>query len=153
MTLFDWAARWGMPQLAIDELQQLISVDKLTSPSDLVSEVGASKRVRLNYAAAGALMYRNNVGACVDERGNHIRYGLANESRQMNKRIKSSDLIGIQPVIITQAMVGYKIGQFVAREVKKPGWHYTGNERERAQLKFIDLILSRGGDAAFTTGE
>jgi hypothetical protein len=49
-------------------------------------------------------------------------------------------------------MVGYTIGQFVSREIKIPGWKFQNTEREQAQLKWAELIISLGGDACFTTG-
>ncbi len=49
-------------------------------------------------------------------------------------------------------MVGSRFGQFLAREVKKPGWKYRGTAEERAQLHFINLVNTAGGDAAFATG-
>ena len=119
----------------------------------MTSESTNSKQVRLDFAINGDALWRNNVGALVNERGIPIRFGLANESKAMNKRIKSSDLIGIQKVLITQDMVGQTIGQFVAREMKSEGWVYTGTERERAQLRFIELIIACGGDARFSTGD
>jgi len=51
-------------------------------------------------------------------------------------------LIGIKPG-----------GQFVSREVKRPGWRYTGTEREVAQLRWIEIVTALGGDAKFTTGD
>jgi hypothetical protein len=76
----------------------------------------------------------------MDERGVPVRYGLANESAKINKIVKSSDLIGISSQ-----------GQFLAIECKRPGWKYTGNEHEAAQLAFITFIHSMGGDAKFVT--
>jgi len=93
------------------------------------------------------------VGAGKLENGNFLRWGLANESKAVNEQIKSGDLIGIQPVLIQPAHVGTIIGQFVSREVKKPGWRYTGRGREPAQLAWAELIIALGGDASFTTGD
>lgn len=124
---------------------------KVANP-DLVSEAGVTKVERLNIAREGGLIWRNNVGAMNDGQGRVVRYGLANESKTMNRRVKSSDLIGLKPVLITEGMVGYIIGQFVARECKRPKWAYSGTPREKAQKCFIELVLAKGGDACFTTG-
>lgn len=115
------------------------------------SESTVSKEYRLAFANDGGVLWRNNVGVLMDARGVPVRFGLANESSQMNKRTKSSDLIGIKPVLITQDMVGTVIGQFVAREVKREGWVYKATEQERAQLKYHELVISKGGDACFTS--
>lgn len=116
-----------------------------------MSETEITKEVRLEYAKSNITLWRNNVGACIDSHGNVLRYGLANDSKAMSDNIKSSDLIGIRPVVITQDMVGQTIGQFMAIEVKRPGWVYKGTKREQAQLKFINLVNSLGGHAAFLT--
>jgi len=108
--------------------------------------------IRVEAAQKGMTLWRNNVGAAQDASGNYFRFGLANDSVKMGKMIKSSDLIGIRPVVITQDMVGQTIGQFVAREVKREDWTYKGTQREAAQLKFIELIKSLGGDAGFASG-
>jgi hypothetical protein len=92
------------------------------------------------------------VGTWQPPSGGLVRYGLANDSRAMNDRIKSSDLIGVQPVTIESRHVGTVIGRFVAREVKRPGWSYTATVREQAQLRFLALVASLGGSAAFTSG-
>jgi len=93
------------------------------------------------------------VGAMASPNGSFVRFGLANDSQAVNAVFKSSDLIGIRPVLITQEFVGKTIGQFVAREVKKHDWVYKNTPREKAQKSFIDLINNLGGDAAFATGE
>lgn len=97
-------------------------------------------------------IWRNNSGAYKDEFGRMVRYGLANESAAENERIKSSDLIGITPVLITPAMVGYSLGVFTAYEVKPSGWHLTpGDKRGLAQQQFHDIVRAACGFAGFVT--
>ena len=110
-------------------------------------------RVILRAAERGIWLLRNNSGAATDPTGRLVRFGLGNTSRQFNQVMKSSDLIGVEPVLITQAMVGTVIGRFYARECKAEGWVYRGSDREIAQRNFIDKVNSLGGNAAFTTGD
>ncbi len=116
------------------------------------SESAVQQRVRMAAAADGVLSWRNNSGAMMDDNGNMVRFGLCNDTAALNKKIKSSDLIGINNELITERMVGLPRGQFWARECKPQGWKYTGTEREVAQLKYGQLVISYGGDFAFTTG-
>jgi hypothetical protein len=109
--------------------------------------------VKLEASKKGCKLWRNNVGAVHSVDGHFMRFGLANESKNVNSVIKSGDLIGIRPVIITPDMIGQTIGQFISREIKKSNWKYTGTEREQAQLRWIKLINSLGGDACFATSE
>ena len=129
------------------------------------SEATVMQLVRLEASRRGARVFRNNNGAAVDKDGRHIRYGLGNESKQINQVIKSSDLIGITPVVITPDMVGKTVGVFTVIEVKKEGWKYTGDMpcickpgkpqcihcHEKAQKTFIDMINNLGGKAQFVT--
>lgn len=153
--LTEWAVKWGVPYGALEDLRrQFGMVDTDPQPgSQGGSESAVQNRVRLEASRKGCRLWRNNVGVMVDLRGNFVRYGLCNDSKKMNTTLKSSDLIGIRPVKITQKHVGTSIGQFMAREVKAEGWEYTGTSRERAQLRFIELVTSFGGDAAFASSE
>ena len=110
----------------------------------LSSESGILSDIRLEASELGARLWRNNVGATYTPEGHFIRYGLANDSAQLNKAIKSADLIGIRPVLINPAHVGTIIGQFISREVKPATWRFTGTDRERAQMAWAELILSLG---------
>ena len=117
-----------------------------------MNEAAVQQHTRLELARAGALVFRNNVGACMDLNGRMIRYGLGNDSKQLNEKIKSSDLIAVVPTVITQDMVGQTIGVFAAIECKESGWHLTaGNLRGIAQQKFIDLVKGVGGFGGFVT--
>jgi hypothetical protein len=149
MNLFEWATRWGIPHGAVYELRDIMGQGDLVPQPGAVSEAGSQKRIRVEAANAGHVLWRNNVGACVDDRGNHIRYGLCNESMAMNKSIKSSDLIGITTMPVTTTMVGQNVGIFTAVEVKKPGWKWRGDKHEVAQHKFILNVVARGGIASF----
>jgi hypothetical protein len=152
-TIYDWARRHGVTPTALAELQALLAGDFRCTGDDRMSEAGVQSRVRLEASQKGLRLWRNNVGACVDKNGHMVRYGLCNDSKRMNQHIKSSDLVGIRPVLIQPAHVGRTLGQFVAREVKSGDWSYSGSDREQAQMRFIQLVQSLGGDACFANSE
>ena len=135
----------------INELKAILDYVPDNSTEGSMTESSVQQRVMLESSRLGARMFRNNVGACTDDRGNHIRYGLANVSTAQNKRLKSSDLIGITPLTVQQHHVGNTLGIFTALEVKKGSWALprTPNEREKAQLNFINLVRLNGGYAGF----
>ena len=151
MTFEQWAKEWNIPPEAIQHYYARMREDISSEDTTAKSEAGVQKRERLRAANTGGILWRNNVGACVDERGNFIRYGLANDSKVMNERIKSSDLIGITPIVITSAMVGTRVGIFTAKETKTPGWHYTGTDREVAQQRYLDIVVGCGGIGVFVS--
>lgn len=151
-TLLEWQRKHGVTAEALADLVTMVGLDVPRSTKD-TSEARVQDEARLLASKMGWRLFRNNVGVLKDERGVPVRYGIANDSPAMNKRIKSSDLIGIRPVVITPDMVGSTIGQFVAREVKKAGWKYKGTEHEEAQLAFGMLVIGLGGDFKFWNGE
>lgn len=151
-TLLEWQRKHGITAEALADLVTMVGLDVPRSTKG-TPEARVQDEARLLASKMGWRLFRNNVGVLKDERGVPVRYGICNDSPAMNKRIKSSDLIGIRPVVITPDMVGSTIGQFMAREVKKAGWKYKGTEHERAQLAFGTLVIGLGGDFRFWSGE
>lgn len=154
LSLYTWAARHGVTRQALDELRAIMVGPDLTPDVGAVpgSEAAVQNNVRLLASAQGGRLWRNNVGCLNDERGVPVRFGLANDSGAVNHVCKSSDLIGIMPVTITPEMVGHTVGQFWSVECKREGWKYSGNTREAAQLKWLEIVTALGGRAAFSTG-
>ena len=158
MTYEQWRAKHPN---AAKELEQLFTSSNTTQAGSDESEV--QRKLRLSIAKAGAMSWRNNVGAtparsshvcpkCLhrfETRAQPVRYGLANDSAQLNQRIKSSDLILAIPRVIQPHDVGRSIAQFGAIETKRSGWKYTGKGREAAQAAWLALIKKLGGYAAF----
>lgn len=146
MNLVNWAIKHGVSAAALADLREQMGMrgDQeaciYAAPIDS-SEAKVQSQVRVEAPKYGIRLFRNNSGAGKLDNGSFIRWGLCNDSKAMNERIKSADLIGIG-----------KGGQFVAREIKAPGWQYSGTDREKAQLAFLGLIVSMGGDAKFCTG-
>lgn len=106
----------------------------------MTCEADVQARIRIEAAKVGLILWRNNSGVLLDKDGRPVRYGLGNDSSQVNKVIKSGDLIGIAPD-----------GQFVSIEVKPPDWHFTGRGRETAQDNWRKLVIRHGGTALFAT--
>lgn len=153
--LSDWADKWGVPREALPDLVQMVGAIAPAPPpppKDDSSEAWAQSAIRLEGAAFDTYLYRNNVGALKDERGVPVRYGLANDTKELNKVYKSGDLIGLRAVVIRPEHIGRTFGQFVSREIKAPGWKFTGTPRETAQLNWANLINRLGGDACFASG-
>lgn len=112
-------------------------------------ETSISQHIQLGAAAEGCTLLRNNNGAAYDKSGRLIRYGLGHVAP--NQPLRSSDLIGWTPMVITPDMVGKTVAVFTAVEVKVDGWTHPTDERERAQAKFIDLVRDSGGLSTFAT--
>lgn len=154
MDLMQWAIRWQLPAQAVEELRIVLGGPASTpGGAEGMSESAVQQRLRLHGSARGLRLWRNNRGALPDARGVPVRYGLANESKPMDKLIKSSDLIGIMPRRVGQQDVGRVFGIFVSVEAKPQGWRYGGGEREEAQLRWLNLVSSYGGAGCFAQSE
>ena len=151
MILDKWAARWHIPPHALAELKASMGIYEVPVTVAGISEAAVQQQIRLEAGRRGDALFRNNNGACMDEGGRLIRYGLANDSPAMNKSLKSHDLIGITPHVVAIQDVGQTIGVFTSIEVKKAGWKYTGTMREKAQLAWGKLVIKLGGRAQFAT--
>lgn len=150
----EWAKQWNIPQAAVDDL--LLRTGRNVGPTN-VKEPGASEsriqsQCRLKAEDDGNFLHRNNVGALKDIRGVPVRFGLLNDSKEINKIIKSADLIGGRRVLITPKMVGHVILQYYSVECKEANWCYDPNDpHTAAQARWADFINSRGGYAVFAT--
>lgn len=157
IALQGWAQRWNIPAPCLADLLRCMGVGDVPpeppTPAPTASEAWTQSTVTLEAPRCGVWLTRNNVGAFQDDTGRVVRYGLANESKERNKVLKSGDLIGIRAVLIQPWHVGCTIGQFVSRECKRPGWAYKGDAHETAQANWAALITRYGGDAKFVTGE
>lgn len=153
MLFQQWVRRWNIPAGALMELEAMIGTEyEVKSAQTLMSnipEVDMQSLVRIETSKMGWRLWRNNIGAGELANGDFIRWGLCNESRAMNKNLKSSDLVGIRPVQITEAHVGETIGQFCGIEIKKGDWMYSGDEHEQAQNRWMMLVRKLGGYAKF----
>ncbi len=87
----------------------------------------------------GLTLFRNVVGEFrTQQGGGYVKTGLCPGS---------SDLIGYRTVVITPDMVGEKIAQFVAVEVKTPK---KGSRESEKQFLFRQRVSERGGLAVVT---
>lgn len=155
--IYKWALKWGINAVALQDLffqlglQTAPEADK--QPSEFKSETRIQNEKRLEAAEAGAILWRNNSGAAINENGAPVRFGLGNDNKKINEVFKSPDLVGIKPVLVTEDLIGQTLGVFLARECKPEGWIFKGTKRETAQLNAINKINSMHGDAKFCSGE
>ena len=77
-------------------------------------------------------LYRNNRGQVILPSGGRLTYGVGPNG--------AADLLGWREVRITADMVGEKIAQFTALEVKRPG-----AKPDPEQRAFLDAVYAAGG--------
>lgn len=154
LTLQDWFTKWAhvLPRQAVADLTAALDPCAFTVPerSD-DSEARVQSEARLVASSEfHTPLWRNNNGAMTTDDGRHVRFGLGNDSAALNKKWKSSDLIGIRPVKIGPEHIGTTFGQFTALEIKKPGWTFRPSDnRAVAQAAFIKSVIAFGGRAGF----
>lgn len=151
MPINSWCRKWSVHPGAITELQALLGAHGISEAPHGISEAAIQQQIRVDSSKHGVRLWRNNNGATLDETGRMIRFGLGNDSPKINRVLKSSDLIGITPVTVTPHMVNSVVGVFTSIEVKASGWKYRGTDREKAQLAWLNLVLSLGGRAKFAS--
>lgn len=149
-----WANHWRIPADAMADLRRLYVTaceQELNEDDPINSENRVQSEIRLAAPKNDLLLFRNNVGALLNPSGRPVRFGLANDSKALNTRIKSADLIGIRRLLITQAMVGTYVGQFASVEAKWRGWHEGEDPaRELSQKQWATLVHAWGGYARIT---
>lgn len=118
----------------------------------MISEAEIQQLIQMEGPKWHNILLRNNSGALTDQDGRLVRYGLGNISKKKNDSFKSSDLVGVRSLVITEDMVGMMMAQFAAIEVKREGWKRNlKDKRENAQQNFIDWVRQRGGVAGFAS--
>ena len=95
------------------------------------SEHEIQQRIRLACGHGAVRLWRNNAGALVDQQGRFVRFGLCK---------RSSDLIGLRSLEVSPEMVGQRLAQFVAVEVKTAQGVLSPEQRA-----FLRLVQELGG--------
>lgn len=147
MNILQWAAKW---RVSPEALRDLCDTAIYNETHTAQPEGAVQQAVRLGAARSGRMLWRNNRGAGKMANGSFVRYGLANDSKALGDSIKSADLIGIDPVVVTPGMVGTVVGLFLSVEVKAHGWKYSGTLEECAQLQWARIIEAKGGRSIIT---
>lgn len=145
LDLTQWATRHQVGLDALADLRAMLAATG-AGASGKGSEARVASAVRLEAGRRGdVVLWRNNVGAFRDSEGRWVRYGLANESKGQNERIKSADLIGIYRRVIQPGDVGRVVGQFLSVETKAEGWKPGNSARDQAQAAWAAGVLAWGG--------
>lgn len=134
--LLDWAKRHMVSRDALEDLVRTLN-PLPTGQATGSKETPLLRAVSLTAAGCGDLLFRNNRGVALNpDTGRAVRFGLANDSAQIGKRLASHDLIGIRAD-----------GRFLSVEVKAPGWKPTPSAVNPGQENWTALIRARNGIA------
>lgn len=148
-----WAMRHHVGADALAELSVMLGDAPQPAAADGASETNVQARVRLAAAGHGMKLWRNNRGALKDERGVPVRFGLANDTKQLGERLRSADLIGWRRLLIGPQHIGTTVAQFTSIECKAAEWKPRSNDpHEQGQRRWATLVAAEGGFARFVTG-
>lgn len=148
--LEEWAVRHGISREAMTDLRNLYVPEVKSVEGSSEARVQSEIRLAAAERRDGSKLLRNNSGAGdIDGSGRVVRWGLGNDSKELNKVYKSSDLIGPTPVLVQPHHVGRTFGVMTCIEVKESGWTKPKNEHERAQMAFLVDMANRGAIAGF----
>lgn len=116
-----------------------------------MSEAELQEQIQLEGPHFHCVLERNNSGQLETKDGRVVRFGLGNRSKKHAEKMRSSDLVGITSIVVTQEMVGSIIGVFTAVEVKAPDWNPAKklDAHETAQKNWINWVIVRGGLGGF----
>ena len=117
--------------LRLPDAPPLVAIGAMAPP---MSEHELQQRIRLACGQGPVRLWRNNSGALVDQQGRLVRFGLCKGS---------SDLIGLRSLEITTDLVGQRLAQFVALEIKTARGVVSPEQRA-----FLALVEQLGGVAA-----
>lgn len=139
--------------------------------TDRASESAVLAAVQLRAAVQGDRLFRNNSGELKRTEPTVVtqamvgrtfdvampgtpptRFGLGNISKEWNARLKSADLVGWRPTLITPDMVGHVLAVTLGVECKPEGWRLTpGDKRGQAQARWGAMLQADGGIFEFCT--
>jgi hypothetical protein len=105
-----------------------------------MTEYSIQNAIRADAARHRVYLFRNNSGVLYNPDGTPVRFGLGNDSKRINDKLKSSDLIGFD-----------SHGRFISVECKPSDWRGARTDHERAQLAWINLVRQNNGIAGFAS--
>ena len=120
----------------------------------IIRESDIQSQILIELSKNGTVAFRINVGSfwageIMSNKDNLLL--MKNPRKVQGAPEGTADIIGITPVVITQSMVGQRVGVFTAIEVKKPGEkpksHQKNYLNRMRELGAIAGVARSPGDA------
>lgn len=113
----------------------------------LTPEQQASEKVEMFAPSLGFTLMRNNNGACKNQEGRLVRFGVGHISEK--DIMKSGDFVGTLEITITPEMVGKTVPIYCNVEIKPETFklkdEYKSGSREDKQWQHCKFIIDKGG--------